>query len=341
MMSWHELETAASVVYQSMAPTPQYCWPKLSARAGCEVWVKHENHTPTGAFKVRGGLVYLNDLKRRMEGGARVAGLVSATRGNHGQSLAFAGRRAGVPVTICVPRGNSRDQNLAIRGHGAELVEAGEDFDSARAAAGRLAEERGLEMVPPFHPLLVRGVATYGLELLRAAAGLDAVYVAIGMGSGICGLIAVRDLLGRSTEIVGVVSDHAPAFALSFGAGRVVTTGRADTFADGVACREPQPEALGSVRRGAARVLRVTDDEAAAAVRALHEDAHSTAEGAAGVALAGLLQERHRMRGRGSPWSLAAVTSTRTCTPRSWAVARRGRREPRRDPSRGRPTTRH
>lgn len=295
MFDLSALEAAAALVRAVVPPTPQYAWPLLAARTGAEVWVKHENHTPTGAFKVRGGLVYLDGLRRERPG---VAGLVSATRGNHGQSLAFAGRRAGVPVTIVVPHGNGREKNAAIRALGAELVEAGRDFDAAREHAARLATERGLVMVPPFHPDLVRGVATYALELFRAAADLDAVYVPIGMGSGICGLIRTRDLLGLATRIIGVVSAHAPAMALSVEAGRVVATETADTFADGMACRAPDPDALAIIRAGAERIVRVTDPEVAAAMHAYWTDTHNLAEGAGAAPLAALLQERERMRGR-------------------------------------------
>ena len=289
------LEAAARVVYSAMPPTPQYVWPLLAERARAQVWVKHENHTPTGAFKVRGGLVYLDGLRRERP---RVRGLVTATRGNHGQSLPFAARGTGVEVTVCVPHGNSAEKNAAMRAFGAELVEAGRDFDEARERAAQLAAERDLEMVPPFHPDLVRGVATYALELFRAVPELDTVYVPIGMGSGICGLIRTRDLLGLSTRIVGVVSAHAPAVALSFAAGRVVTTETADTFADGMACRVPDPAALAAIRAGADRVVRVTDEEVAAAMRAYWTDTHNLAEGAGAAPLAALLQERERMRGK-------------------------------------------
>ena len=289
------LNDAARLVHAAMPPTPQYAWPLLQARTGAEAWVKHETHTPTGAFKVRGGLVYLDSLRRNRPG---VPGIVSATRGNHGQSLAYAGQRAGVPVTIVVPNGNGVEKNAAIRALGAELVEAGRDFDAARERAAEIAAERGLEMVPPFHPDLVRGVATYAMELFGAVEGLHTVYVPIGMGSGICGLIRVRDLLGLPTRIVGVVSAHAPAMALSFEAGRVVTTETADTMADGMACRVPDPGAFAAIRAGAERIVRVTDAEVAAAMRAYWTDTHNLAEGAGAAPLAVLLQEREVMRGK-------------------------------------------
>ena len=288
-----ELEAAAEVVARSMPPTPQYAWPLLGRRAGCEVWVKHENHTPTGAFKLRGGLVYLDDLARR-----GCPGIVTATRGNHGQSIPFAARPHGIPVTVFVPEGNAEEKNRAMEAWGARLVVEGHDFEAARRASIAHAEAEGLHLVPSFHPLLVRGVATYALELFRAVAGLDAVYVPIGLGSGICGLIRTRDLLGLRTEIVGVVAEGADAYALSFEAGRPVETEAARTFADGMACRVPVPEAVEIVNRGAARVLRVSDDEIADAVRALYRDAHTLAEGAGAAAFAALMQERGRMAGK-------------------------------------------
>jgi threonine dehydratase len=294
LFSLAELECAADVVYRTMAPTPQYAWPLL-ADAGCEVWVKHENHTPTGAFKVRGGLVFMEQLHRE---GRLPAGFVTATRGNHGQSIPFAARRYGVPVMVVVPRGNSREKNQAMRAWGASLLEYGDDFDDARLEAARLAEERGMAFAPSFHPALVRGVATYALELFRAVANLHVVYAPIGMGSGICGLIATRDLLGLATDIVGVVSSHAPAFAQSLARGAVVETASARTFADGMACRVPTPEAFEIVRRGVARIVQVTDDEVAEAMRSLYRATHNVAEGAGAAALAALHQERERQRGK-------------------------------------------
>jgi threonine dehydratase len=289
------LEAAAALVHRTFPPTPQYAWPLLAARTGAEAWVKHENHTPTGAFKVRGGLVYMDRLKRERP---HVRGVVSATRGNHGQSLAYAGARHGVPMTIVVPQGNSTEKNAAMRAQGARLVEHGADFDAARAHAAALAEADGLEFAPSFAPDLVLGVATYALEFLRGAPALDALYVPIGLGSGICGCILARDLLGLRTEIIGVQSTEAPAYALSFAAGRVVTVESAQTRADGIAVRIPDPEALAIIRRGAARVVTVTDAEVAAAIGAYWQDTHNLAEGAGAAPLAALLQERGRMAGR-------------------------------------------
>lgn len=288
------LEAACAVVHAAMAPTPQYAWPLLRQALGCEVWVKHENHTPTGAFKVRGGLVFMAELAAR---GELPAGFVTATRGNHGQSIPYAAARFGVPVTVVVPEGNSVEKNRAMEGFGARLVVHGRDFDAAREHAAALAAHEGLRFAPSFHPALVRGVATYALELFDAVE-LDVVYVPIGMGSGIAGLIAVRDLLGLSTEIVGVVSAHAPAFALSVAAGHVVETASAQTFADGMACRVPQADALAIIARGAARIVQVTDREVAAALRLMYAATHNVAEGAGAAALAALMQEADRQQGR-------------------------------------------
>ncbi len=285
------LEAAARVVHAAMAPTPQYCWPLLSRRVGSEVWVKHENHTPTGAFKLRGGLVLLERLKRERPD---LPGVVSATRGNHGQSLAYAGRRHGVRTVIVVPHGNSRDKNAAMRAWGAELVEHGRDFDEARLHAAKLAAEQGLEFIGPFMPDLVAGVGSYAMELYRGAPALDAVYAPIGCGSGICGLIAWRDALGLATRIIGVVSAHADCYAQSFEAGRPIETETANTFADGMAVRVPVPEALQAIRAGAERVVRVTDDEVKAAMRHFFHDTHNLVEGAGAAALAALMKDPER-----------------------------------------------
>jgi len=287
-----ELERASEIVHRTIAPTPQYYWPKLARRVGCNVWVKHENHTPTGAFKVRGGLVYLDRLR---QANPQVAGVISATRGNHGQSIAFAASRLGIPATIYVPVGNSPDQNSAIAAFGAKVVEFGRDFDEAKHEAFRVAAASGLHFVPSYHRDLVAGVASYALELFRAVVELDAVYVGVGMGSGISGLIAARDLLGPKTEIVGVVAAKAPATALSFAAGCPVPTESARTFADGLATREPNPQAIEVICRGAARVVEVTEGEIADAVRYYFDDAHQIAEGAGAAPLAGLMKERDRM----------------------------------------------
>ncbi len=290
-----ELAYATDVVRRSVPVTPQYRWPLLGEVAGAQVWVKHENHTPTGAFKVRGGLVYADRLRRQRP---EVTGIVSATRGNHGQSLAMAGRAAGLDVTIVVPRNNSLDKNAAMRGFGAEVVEHGHDFQAAREFSVELAQKRELEVVPSYHVDLVLGVATYARELFDAVGDLDAVYVPVGMGSGISGLVRVRDLLGLHTDIVGVVSERAPAYSRSFSAGYVVSTDTADTFVDGVACRVPEPAAVSVINAGAARIVEVSEEAVAEAMRIQFATTHNTAEPAGAIALAGLLAERELVRGR-------------------------------------------
>jgi threonine dehydratase len=295
MFDLDQLERAHAIVAAAVPPTPAHAWPRLSERVGAAVVVKHENHTPTAAFKVRGGLVYIDRLKRERP---NTPGLISATRGNHGQSLAFAAGRHGLPVTIFVPRGNSVDQNHAMRAFGANLVEHGVDFQAAREEAHRRAAIDGLEFVPAFHPDLVLGVATYALELLRKEPDLDVLYVPIGQGSGICGCILARDLLGLTTEIVGVQSTEAPSYALSFAAGTVVTTATSNTMADGMATRIPDPDALAIIRKGASRIVQVTDDEVAAAVRAYWTDTHNLAEGAGAAALAAATQDKPKIRGK-------------------------------------------
>lgn len=290
-----ELAATAAIVRTFVPPTPAYAWPLLAERAGAEVIVKHENHTPTGSFKARGGLAYVDALRRadRMP-----KGLVTATRGNHGQSVAMAAARHGIPAIIVVPAGNSSEKNAAMEAFGGQLVTAGKDFDESRAIAAEIQHERGYHFVPSFHRELVKGVATYAQELFTSRGDLDVVYVPIGMGSGICGLITVRDLLGFKTEIVGVVAANAPAFALSFEAGRPLQTDAARTFADGLACRDPQAEAFEIVAEGAARVVRVSEEEIAEAIRIYYTTTHNLAEGAGAAALAALLKEKDRYAGK-------------------------------------------
>jgi threonine dehydratase len=295
MFSLEDMRRAHEVVLGALRPTPALFWPLLAERLGADVVVKHENHLPTGAFKVRGGLVYVDALTKR-EPATR--GLVSATRGNHGQSLAFAGRRAGLKVKIFAPEGNSREKNAAMRALGADVVEFGHDFQAAREEAMRLAEAHRLRMVPSFHRDLALGVSTYALEPLNEHPDLDTLYVPIGQGSGICGCIAARDALGLRTDVVGVQSAEAPAYALSFDAGHVVRTNSADTFADGMATRVPDEEALAVLLKGATRIVLVSDQEIAAAIRAYWTDTHNLAEGAGAAALAAVMKERSRLKGR-------------------------------------------
>lgn len=288
-----QLESACDIVYSALNKSAEINWPLLSARCGTQVWVKHENHLPTGAFKVRGGLVFAHDMALKNS-----AGVIAATRGNHGQSVAFAARRHGIKAVVVVPIGNNLDKNRAMRALGSELIEHGRDFDAAFDYAEQLAVERGLMLFPSFHPSLVRGVATYALELMRAVSDLHTVYAPIGLGSGICGLIAARDALGLKTRIVGVVASSADAYAQSFAAGRVIGTDSADTIADGVAVRIPNPIALEIMSRGLERVVRVSEVEIEQAIAAYYHDTHNVAEGAGAASLAALLAESKRYNGQ-------------------------------------------
>ncbi len=288
------LASAREVVARHVPRTPARSWPLLDQAVGTATWVKHENHNPTGAFKVRGGLRFVDHVLR--EGGC--PGLVSASRGNHSQSLAFAGATAGLPVTIVVPEGNSTDKNAATQAFGARVIVRGRDFQESLEHALALADDQGLRIVPPLHPWLVEGVATYAAELHEDVPDLDVVYVPIGMGSGFCANAAVRDLWRKGTEIVGVVAERAPAYALSFEAGEPVSTPTADTFVDGVACRVPDPLGVEAVVRGAARVVRVTEEQAAAAMQLMYRATHNLAEPAGALALAAAVAERDEIAGR-------------------------------------------
>jgi threonine dehydratase len=295
MTELEKLEEAAALVHRVVVPTPQYCWPLLSRRVCAQLWVKHENHTPIGAFKIRGGLVYLDAVRRSQP---NIRGVVTATTGNHGQSIALAAARLGLDATIVVPYGNSIEKNRAMQGFGARLVEAGHDFQAAFEYATELAARERRHFVRSYNPLLVRGVASYALELFGAVPDLDTVYVPIGLGSGISGVITVRDALGLTCEIVGVVAEGAPAYALSFAAGVPVSTNAADTMAGGLAVRVPDPEAFEIIRRGAARILTVSEAEMRRAMRILFSDTHNVTEGAGAAALAAALQERSRLAGK-------------------------------------------
>jgi threonine dehydratase len=293
-----QMEDALRVVRQEMPPTPQQRWPLLDQRVGAQVWVKHENHTAVGAFKLRGGLVYFDALRRRAP---EVRHVVGATRGNHGQSVGYAARRHGLAATIVVPRGNSLEKNAAMRALGVELVEHGDDFQAAREQAARLARERELHMIPSFHDDLVRGVATCWVEFFASFApgyAPDAVFVPIGQGSGICGCAAARAYVGATTRIIGVVSAHATAYQQSFREGRLIEAPVTTQLADGMACRVPDAQALEVIRREVDDVIAVTDTQVAEAMRALFADTHNVAEGAGAAGLAGALLQRERWQGR-------------------------------------------
>ncbi len=295
MFTLNELHQASEVIYRDMQPTPQYNWPQLSKFAGCNVWVKHENHTPTTAFKVRGGLYLLSQLLKE---DSQLPGILSATRGNHGQSLSFAGNKHHVPVTIVVPECNNLDQNRAIESFGANLIVRGKDFEAARQHSLSLQAATGYKIISPFQRELVVGVATYAYELFSAVKDLDSVYVPVGMGSGICGLIQVRDLLGLKTEIIGVVAENAPTFKQSFDAGKIIATDEANTFADGVATRSPMSEAFDMIHAGASRIVTVSEQQIAHGMYAYFKMTHNLSEGAGAVPLAGLLKEKEHMQGK-------------------------------------------
>jgi len=295
MFTLAELEAAVPVVRAAMPPTPQFAWPLLRQRTGVDVVVKHENHTPTGAFKVHGGIVYVDRLKRERP---QVKGVITATRGNHGQSLAFACGRAGIACTVVVPFGNSTEKNAAMQAFGAELIEHGRDFDEARERAAEIAQERGYEYGKSFDKDLVLGVATYAHELFTAEPKLDAVFVPIGLGSGICGVIGARDALGHKAQVFGVVSDRANTYKRSLDAGRLVPTNSALTFADGMAVRIPDAQAFAIMQAGMAGLIEVTDDAVADAIRALYTDTHTLAEGAGAAAFAALMGERDKLKGK-------------------------------------------
>jgi len=289
-----EIQTAQAIVYSAMPPTPQYTWPLLNQRLGTEAWIKHENHSPVGAFKLRGALVYVTWLKETLPG---LTTVVAATRGNHGQGVGLAARLLGIKALIVVPRGNSREKNLAMQAQGVELIEYGDDFQASLEYAGELASQPGYVLVESFHERLVMGTATYALEFFRAAPPLKTIYVPIGMGSSICGVSAARNALGLDTEIVGVVASAAPAHAISFREHRIVPAPALTQIADGLACRQPNPAAMEVIWDNAVRVIEVSDAEIAAAMRAYYQDTHNIAEGAAAAALAGALKERDSLGG--------------------------------------------
>jgi threonine dehydratase len=290
-----QIEEAQAIVYRHMPPTPQYTWPLINTRLGFEVWIKHENHTPVGAFKLRGALVYMEWLKQTQP---ELGGVVAATRGNHGQGVGMAARLLGLKAVIVVPEGNSPDKNRAMQAQGVELVEHGRDFQESLEFARTLAADRGFAMVDSFHERLVMGTSTYALEFFRGAPELDAVYVPIGLGSSICGVSAVRNALGLKTEIVGVVAEKSPSYALSFEQHKIVEAPSVTLVADGLACRTPNADAMEVIWQNVARIVEVSDDEIIYAMRTLYQDTHNLAEGAAAAALAGIVRKASLHRGR-------------------------------------------
>lgn len=290
-----EIKSAAPFINRVVPPTPQFSWPLLNARAGLELWVKHENHTAIGSFKLRGAINYLSRQLAREPG---LRGVIAATRGNYGQAVAFAARQHGLAAVVVVPHGNSPEKNAAMRALGAELVEHGDDFQAALEQSARLAAERGLHFVPSYHRDLAWGNAVSTLNFLQNAPPLDTVYVSIGLGSGICAMIAARDALGLPTKIVGVATERTPAIALSFAAKKVIAHPVSTRIADGMACSTPNADAFQHILRGVERIVVVTDDEAEAAMRAYFTDTHNVAEGAAGAGLAAVLQEKSALAGK-------------------------------------------
>ncbi len=295
MFTKEQIESAAQYIYQYMSATPQYSWPQINKQVGCSVVVKHENHTPIGAFKARGGLTFASWLRANHP---EIKGIITATRGNHGQAQAFAASMAGIKPVVVVPYGNSVEKNNAMRSFGAELIEHGNDFNEALLEVSKLAKERNLFIVPPFHEQIMLGVATYGLELFTAVPDLDRVYVPIGCGSGICGTITARNALGLKTEIIGVVSNQFSAAKTSFDTGTITGTDAAYSFADGMAVRAPIPDAFAIYSEGAERIVEVSDDEIAAATRIYFKDTHNAAEGAGAASLAAALKERDQLKGK-------------------------------------------
>jgi threonine dehydratase len=290
--SLDRIREAQTVVYRHMPPTPQYSWPLINQRLGAEAWIKHENHTPVGAFKLRGALVYMDWLKQTQPDSK---GVVAATRGNHGQGVGMAARLASLRAVIVVPHGNSIEKNRAMLAQGVDLVENGHDFQESLEFARRLAEDMGFAMVDSFHERLVMGTATYALEMFEGAPALDTAYVPIGLGSSICGVSAARNALGLKTEIIGVVAARSPSYALSFQQRKVVEAPSKTAIADGLACRTPNPQAMEAIWENVSRIVEVTDDEIAEAMRAIYEDTHSLAEGAGAAALAGALKEKSQV----------------------------------------------
>ena len=293
--SLDEVREAQELIYSIMQPTPQLSWPLLNQRVGANIWVKHENHTPIGAFKARTAIVYVDVLLKREK---TIRGLITATRGNHGQSVALAGQRFNIPVTIVVPFGNSKSKNASMRAQGAKLIEFGDDFQESREHAAQLATEQGLHMVPPYHRDFVKGVASYWAELFEAVSDLDLVYVPIGMGSGICAGCAVRNGMGLKTKIVAVVADGAPCYALSLEQGRTVAAPVTTNIADGMACRLPDDDALEIIRANVERVVTVSDEEIRRTMKIYFTDTHNVVEGAGAAALAAALKDKATLSGK-------------------------------------------
>jgi threonine dehydratase len=289
------IDSAAQFIATLVPSTPQYVWPQVAAAFGAEVWLKHENHTPIGAFKARSAAMYFQKMMQREP---KCPGVITATRGNHGQAVGLAARRFKLPATVYVPHGNSVEKNNAMRALGVTLVEHGHDFQESREEAARVGARDGLHMVPAFHPDIVLGVTTYWAELFRAAPDLDVIYVPIGQGSGVCAAAAARNAYSPGTKIVGVVSAHAQAFSKSFAAKQIVESPVETKLGDGMACRKPDADALALILANVSRVVEVTDAELAAAMRAIFAMTHNVAEGAGAAAFAAAWRERESLAGQ-------------------------------------------
>ncbi len=294
-ISLKEIVRARAVIYRYLRPTPLIHYQPLSEITGFQTYIKHENHNPTGAFKVRGGLNLIASLPQE----EKERGVITATRGNHGQSIAMASRIFGVPCTLLVPHGNNPEKNRAMRGFGAELVEYGRDFDEARQRAEEIREEKGLRYIHPANePRLINGVGTYSLEIFEDLPDVDAIIVPIGGGSGACGAITIARALNPNTRVIGVQAERAPSVYLSWKEGRIIETESADTFADGLATRVPFEMTFNIIREGISDIVTVSEEEMKSSVRLLLETTHNLAEGAGAAPLAAALKLRDRLRGK-------------------------------------------
>lgn len=293
--SFEDALRARELVMQHLRRTPTWSYPALSRELGCELFIKHENHQPIGAFKVRGGIslmASLSDLERGR-------GVVAATRGNHGLSLAYAARLFGTRAVIVVPHGNNPEKNEAMRALGAELVEYGRDFDEACQQAERLVASQGLRYIHSAEePAMLAGVASLGIELFEDVPDLDYVFVPVGLGSGICGICLARGVLSPRTQVVGVQAERAPSIYLSWKQKRLVTTESADTFADGLATRVPAELTLEVIQRDVADFVAVGEGAIAWAIRDLLRYTHNLAEGAGAAPLAAIRERRDWVRGK-------------------------------------------
>ena len=295
MLSLRDVYSARRLVYRTLRPTPLLQHPLLNEATGLDVYVKHENHNPTNAFKVRGGLNLIGNLTAA----ERRSGVITASTGNHGQSIAMACRRESVPCTVVVPENNNRDKNAAMRAYGATLLEIGRDFDEAREYVERVVREKGLRYVHSANePLLIAGVATYALELFEELPEVDVVVVPIGGGSGACGCALVRTWLGSRARVIGVQAAGADAFTRSWRTGTRVTGEVADTFAEGIATRWTFDLTYGILREHLDDIVTLDEQELAEGIRLALVATHNLAEGAGAASLAAAMKLRDQLAGR-------------------------------------------